>query len=80
MVVLGAPPVVLGVPLVMLQLLWSCWEQRLQEQQTTGISRRRASVDATSAHKHLPLYQKVLDELGVWRHEEYLDEGTVDNH
>ena len=35
-----------------------------------------ASADARNAHKRLPLYRKfwrVLNELGVWRHEEYLE-------
>ena len=35
-----------------------------------------ASDDARNAHKRFPLYQKfwrVLNQLGVWRHEEYLE-------
>ena len=35
-----------------------------------------ASADARNAHKHFPLYRKfwrVLNELGMWRHEEYLE-------
>ena len=37
---------------------------------------RCANADARNAHKHFPLYRKfwrVLNELGVWRHEEYLE-------
>ena len=35
-----------------------------------------ASDDARNTHKHFPLYRKfwrVLNQLGMWRHEEYLE-------
>ena len=36
----------------------------------------RAAMNAHNAHKRYPLYRKfwrVLNELGVWRHERYLE-------